>query len=335
MHTGVSCDIDFGREGKQFGTVALPYSIDRSPYFRVSLPICQVRNGEGPAVLLMAGVHGDEYEGKIALSKLMRRVEPGSVRGRLTILPAANGPAVYAGRRCSPFDRGNLNRAFPGDRSGGPTWRIAHFIESGLMPGHDVVFDLHSGGTSMDHLACGLAEVGRDAARDATARALLEAMGMPYALLADNGPDSPTTMAAALRAGAVGISGEFGGGATVTPARMEATERAIDNVLQACGLTQAPLLRPGAAAPEGPTVFLRQGGEDHFVYGRRDGWFEPAVEVGDRVEAGEVVGFSHALDIPGVEPETYHARTEGVVMSRRLHSHFLRGDCLFTIGGLA
>jgi len=338
VHTGASSDVDVGREGKQVGTVAFPYSIDRSPYYRIYLPICHIRNGKGPAVLLIAGVHGDEYEGKIALSKLIGAIEPHQITGRLTILPAANGPAVFAGRRCSPFDAGNLNRAFPGYPAGTPTWRIAHYIEHGLRPGHDVVFDLHSGGTSMDHLACSLAcslaEIGRDPDRDDRARALLVAMGMPYALLADNGPQSPTTMAAAGRAGAVGISGEFGGGATVTPASMAMTERAIDNILQATGLTQAPLLRPSDTTRPAPTVFLQQGAGNQFVYGRRNGWFEPAVVVGDRVKAGQIVGQSHALDAPGSAPEPYLAGTDGVVMSRRLHSHFERGDCLFTIGHL-
>ena len=40
------------------------------------------------------------------------------MRGCLTILPITNAPAVRAGRRCSPIDGGNLNRAFPGDASG-------------------------------------------------------------------------------------------------------------------------------------------------------------------------------------------------------------------------
>ena len=80
-----------------------------------------ISNGKGPAVMLIAGVHGDEYEGKIALSKLINAIEPRDITGRLTILPAANGPAVFAGLRCSPFDAGNLNRAFPGDPAGTPT----------------------------------------------------------------------------------------------------------------------------------------------------------------------------------------------------------------------
>jgi predicted deacylase len=59
----------------------------------------------------MAGNHGDEYEGQVALSKLIRSLEPAEVSGRIIILPSANFPAAMAGMRTSPLDAGNLNRA--------------------------------------------------------------------------------------------------------------------------------------------------------------------------------------------------------------------------------
>ena len=34
----------------------------------------------------------------------------------------------------------------------------------------------------------------------------MKAMRMPYGIIADNGADSPTSMAAALRAGCIGLS---------------------------------------------------------------------------------------------------------------------------------
>ena len=52
----------------------------------------------------MAGNHGDEYEGQIALAKLIRELEPEQVQGRVIILPAANLPAAMAGARVSPID---------------------------------------------------------------------------------------------------------------------------------------------------------------------------------------------------------------------------------------
>src|ERR1700754_1285451 len=145
MHTGLVHTLDFDRNGKTLSHLSIPFSIDRSPYFQIKVPICLIRNGEGPSLLLMAGNHGDEYEGELSLAKLIRRLDRKQIRGRLTILPMANAPAVMAAKRCSPLDGGNLNRAFPGDPSGTPTTRLAYFLETELFPRHDVVFDIHSG----------------------------------------------------------------------------------------------------------------------------------------------------------------------------------------------
>jgi hypothetical protein len=330
MHTGAYSDISWTENGKQIGFFSFPYSIDRSPYYQIKVPVCRIRNGEGPSLLLMAGNHGDEYEGELTLLKAIRAIEASDITGSLTILPAANLPAVMAAKRCSPFDGGNLNRAFPGDPYGQPTWRIAHFIEHEIFPRHEIVLDLHSGGTSMDHLVCSLVERLGDAARFARALELMKSMRLPYGMIADNGPDSPTSMAAALRAGCIGLSGEFGGGATVTRETMALTARAVDNLLQAAGITRAPILWTGAdRGPE--TVVLATGGQSLFVYAEREGWFEPAVDIGDTVEAGQVAGWMHDLEAPLAEPEALTFAEGGIVLSRRLHTHSRSGDCLVNL----
>ena len=62
----------------------------RSAYGWVPIPVAYIKNGEGPRVLLMAGNHGDEYEGQVALGKLIRSLAAEEVRGRIIILPSAN-----------------------------------------------------------------------------------------------------------------------------------------------------------------------------------------------------------------------------------------------------
>ena len=47
----------------------------------------------------MAGNHGDEYEGQIIVSQLMREIGE-MVSGQLILLPMANFPAADAGCAC-------------------------------------------------------------------------------------------------------------------------------------------------------------------------------------------------------------------------------------------
>jgi len=330
MHTGAFSDISWDQDGKQVGFFSFPYSIDRSPYYQIKMPVCRIKNGEGPSLVLMAGNHGDEYEGELTLLKAIRLIEASDINGSLTILTSANTPAVMAAKRCSPFDGGNMNRAFPGNPFGGPTQRMAHFIEHEIFPRHEVVLDLHSGGTSMDHLICSLIERLGDGERYQRGLELMRSMRLPYGMIADNGPDSPTSMAAALRAGCIALSGEFGGGATATKTSMAVTQRAVDNLLQAVGLTSRPILY--LEADRGPeTVILSTGGQSLFVYAEREGWFEPAVDIGDTVAAGDICGWLHDLERPLEEPLVLRFQEGGIVLTRRLHTHSQSGDCLMNL----
>lgn len=331
MHSGLVNPIDFSREGRQAGHLAIPYSIDRSPYYQIRIPILRLKNGEGPSLLLMAGNHGDEYEGELQLGRLMRLIDLEKIRGAVTILPMANLPAVMAAKRCSPLDGGNLNRAFPGDPSGMPTARLAYFLEHDLFPRHDAVLDLHSGGTSMAHLPCTLIERQADAVRFERSLALMRAMGAAHAFIADNGTAAPTSMGAAGRAGVIGLSGEFGGGGTVTPESMAFTAAAIDRLLMALGIMDGPVLsrHPLAAPPALQLLSLSRHSQG--IYANRRGWFEPAAVPGARVSAGEVAGWYHDLEGLDQPEEELRFAESGVVLSHRLHCDSQAGDCLIQV----
>jgi predicted deacylase len=44
MHTGLVHSLDFNRDGKTLGHLSIPFSVDRSPYFQVKIPICLHRS---------------------------------------------------------------------------------------------------------------------------------------------------------------------------------------------------------------------------------------------------------------------------------------------------
>jgi predicted deacylase len=142
----IRTDIDFTKDGKHQSYLRVPVSTNISAYGTVPIPITVVKRGKGPTVLITGGVHGDEYEGPIALSKLARRLTPTMAKGRVVLVPALNLPAVLAGTRLSPMDGLNLNRVFPGEPNGSITSMIAHYVSTVLIPMADILVDLHSGG---------------------------------------------------------------------------------------------------------------------------------------------------------------------------------------------
>src|SRR5260221_14121795 len=156
--------VDFDKAGKQVGFVMIPHSPHDDAWGATRVPVAVIKNGAGPTVILEGGNHGDEYEGPIVISELIRELDPGAIQGRLILMPAINAPAVIAGQRTSPDDGLNLNRSFPGDPHGSMTQQIAAFMADQIYPRGDAFLDLHSGGSSLDLLPSAIIEPTEDAA---------------------------------------------------------------------------------------------------------------------------------------------------------------------------
>src|ERR1700676_537015 len=129
----IHATVDFDKPGQQHGHLCVPYSYNLGGWANLLLPITVLCNGKGRTALVMAGNHGDEYPGQVAILKLMRELEPEHVRGRLILIPALNMPAARAATRLSPLDGKNLNRSFPGKADGSVTEMIAHYLTTILM----------------------------------------------------------------------------------------------------------------------------------------------------------------------------------------------------------
>jgi predicted deacylase len=56
----------------------------------------------GPVAALVAGIHGDEYEGPAALWRVVQALAPNALRGRVVIVPVAHAAAFSAATRTSP-----------------------------------------------------------------------------------------------------------------------------------------------------------------------------------------------------------------------------------------
>ena len=328
----LSTRIDFEAEGKQSGYLQLPHSVHRSAYGWLPVPLVCVKNGAGPTVLLTSGVHGDEYEGQITLSKLIRDLEADDVSGRIIVLPMANFPAAKAGLRTSPIDDLNLNRIFPGDADGTPTRALAHYIDSVLMPMVDYALDLHSGGSSLMYFPTAI--LGGAQVTAATRREEIELgriFGAPYSFLfPDSQGDNGTMAATAARHGVISIGTEMGGTGTVTPECLRICEAGVRRVLRHLGVWQ------GAVSPdEAPAVasrLLTAPSWDYFTYAPEDGVFEPRFELGDEVETGQLAGFMHEPATPGLAAVPVRFEVPGLVVCKRVPGRTNRGDCLFHLG---
>ena len=320
----LTADIDLMADGKATGFVRVPHSVHRSAYGWIPIPIVRIKNGDGPDVLMQAGNHGDEWEGQIGLGNLIRSIEPKDIKGRLVILPSANFPAAMAGQRTSPIDDGNLNRSFPGNADGTITEQIAYFIEHTLLPTFDYSFDFHSGGSSLTYIPSALAARQGDPERMQKIVGMLKAFGAPVSYLAATPQGGGRTFtSASYRQGVISMGTELGGGGLVTPHSLKVTQDGMRRVLAHIGLLQGPVPAPT------PTRLTEIGGDDYYVYATDGGLFEPLVELGDEVKAGQPAARIHFHHTPWREPETVPFKRAGLVLCKRVPARCERGDCLF------
>lgn len=322
----ITSEVDLQADGKNSGYLRVPHSVHRSAYGWIPVPITVICNGNGPTVLLMAGNHGDEYEGQIALGRLANALATEDVQGRIIILPQANQPACEAGLRTSPLDGANLNRSFPGDPHGSPTEMIAHFIEHELLSLCDYMVDLHSGGSSLEYPCTFGRAAGTTAAEEDRLKALQDAFDLPFSWVypvAETDISGRSAAFAALRQSAVYVMTELGGGGTVNPDVLRAAERGLRRFLHLLGML--PDYRLDARIG---TVELCV---ECTVHAYDAGVFEPHKGLADDVVEGETIGEIHFPDTPQRASVVLRAERAGMILCKRHMGRVMRGDVLFEI----
>jgi N-alpha-acetyl-L-2,4-diaminobutyrate deacetylase len=316
----VTPTIDLDAPGAGHGFLRLPYSRDDSAWGSVMIPIAVLRGAPGPTALLTGGNHGDEYEGPIALFDLARSLEASSLAGTVIILPALNAPAFRAATRTSPIDRGNLNRSFPGSPTGTVTEKIADYVTRELLPRADLVLDFHSGGKTLDFLPLCAAHVLPDKTQEARALAAVAAFAAPFSLKMLEIDNVGMFDTIAEQAGKTFVTTELGGAGTARAATVAIARRGVRNLLHHAGIL------PGEPEPAA-TRWLDMPSDDCFTFAEDAGLYEPMLDLGAAVAAGDPVACIHPVARTGLAPTTLRARRGGILTARHVPGLIQPGDC--------
>lgn len=320
--------LEAGSPGRRLGAMQIEWSDNRHAYGLIPVPVAVVTGCPGPTVLLVAGTHGDEYEGQLVLQRLIRQVQPDELSGRLIILPALNLPAVLAAERVSPIDGLNLNRAYPGCPDGTPTRQIAHVVAEELLPVSEYALDLHSGGSTAVYLPSAYVYEGPSPERFHNKRKAAETLGMPWSIKVTPQNGTRTLSGLAEDMGLCAISTEIAGGGMVTPELTEQLFVGLMRLLHSWGVMKAC----GAWAGVSPTrwVQMRPGST---VYAAARGLFEAreSLRLGNTVSAGDCVGRIYSVDDIHSQPTMVISPRSGIVGIIRRSPMVEPGDGLFSL----
>jgi predicted deacylase len=323
--TRITNPIDFDKNGRQAGYLRAPLSRDKSGWGVIEIPIISIKNGSGPTVLLTGGIHGDEYEGQIAISRLARSLDPARVQGRVIMIPAYNMPAVLNDSRLSPVDNRDMNRCFPGNPKGTFSEMLAHFLDGYVLPHADVSVDLHTAGHSFDSAPSTNMHYLPDAGMRQKTMAAASAFGAPFNVVFWGVDEGATFTSCVERRGAISLGTELGGWGRVSVEGVRIGCRGVDNILKHFGLIEgAPdtVQRNGAAATR--HMMVRDLGA--YAFSPASALFEPTNVVGDVVRAGDPAGWLHFIeDVDHAPLEVAYPR-DGVLWMSAGPGRVTRGD---------
>lgn len=326
----IVCTIDFDKDGRQAGYARAPLSRDNSGWGTLEIPIVVVKNGAGPTVLLTGGVHGNEYEGPIAISRLSQSLQPGMVHGRVIMMPAVNVPAVLADTRLSPVDGWDINRCFPGDPKGTFSQMLAHFLDSVILPLADLSVDMHTAGHSFDAaLSTNMHHLPDPGMRERT-MAAAAAFGAPYNVVFAGVDEGSTFTSCVERRGIVSLGTELGGWGRVSVEGVRIARRGVDNILKHCGVIEGEpdtIQRDGA--PGTRHMMVRDPAA--YVFAPKAGLFEPCHTTGATVRAGETAGFLHFVEDVDTPPAALAYASEGVLWMAAGPGRVQRGDAVAVV----
>jgi predicted deacylase len=250
----------------------------------VSLPVIVFagRNA-GPRILAIAGVHGDEMEGIVALQEVAERLDPGTMRGTVVLIPVGNPPAFRAARRRSPLDDLDLNRTFPGDPAGSPSQRLAYHLLHDYVLQADFVLSLHS--WSAPAVVVPYVEFpAGDSPAVAQSLAAARHLGLEFLRVSHWHPG--LLVATAVRHGIPAVETEIGGLGVSQPATRKRYVEVVLNLLRALDVLPGPV-----AKAHTPARMVRHVELASPV----GGLLRPVVEVGDVLRRGERIATVHDL----------------------------------------
>ena len=157
-------------------------SVELADGSRTNIPLINVNGAyDGPILTVVSGIHGTEVSGVGALLKLIKRIDPTSMRGALLGIPGANPLAFRAGAYRTPIDSINLSGPWflsPIEKEkANISMRMVYYINQALEKA-DYVIDVHA--NPLPSIGFGLTNLGlcQDEKVRQETRKMVEAFGL-------------------------------------------------------------------------------------------------------------------------------------------------------------
>jgi predicted deacylase len=277
---------------------------------------------EGPHLLIIAGVHGDEFEPIIAATNLVNRLQNKYIKGKVTILPIANIIAYDIGKRCGT-DQKDLARTFPGKAMGSITEKIAKSVTE-LIQQADFLIDLHTGGTLFDLMPLTGYLLHPDKEVLAKQKAMAKAFNLPL-IWGTDATAQGRTLSVARDYNIPAIYAECRGGLYAKTSTIHLYEEGCMNVMKHLKMLNSSFTM------QNPEIWLEDytPGQGHLqtkLPAPDNGIFVPSLQLGEKVKIGTELGY---ILNPVLNKKTkIIIKEDGILFMLRISSRVSMGESL-------
>lgn len=284
----------------------------------ISLPI-EVINGakDGARLWLSSAVHGDELNGVEIIHRVLQQVDPQQLSGAIIAAPIVNVFGFINQSRYLP-DRRDLNRSFPGSKTGSLASRLANLFLQQVVTKCTHGIDLHTG----SHHRTNLPQIRADMQDAETAKIAL-AFGTKVLMHSTTRDGSLRESAAKL--GIPVLVYEGGEPMRFNETAIRTGERGVLQVMAALGMRKMKSKRTKQTKP-----YITS--ESSWIRARRSGILRLNIELGDLVSKGEIIGtIGNAL---GDDKRSVRAAASGIVIGLTNNPLVNQGDSMVHVAKL-
>ncbi len=279
----------------------------------ISITVARAKK-DGPVLLLMGGLHGDEINGVETVRRIIDQGLNIPEAGTIICIPIINIYGFIHFSRSVP-DGKDVNRSFPGNRNGSLASRVAYYLLHDIIPVIDYGIDFHTGGadrTNYPQIRCQL--------KDPVNAELAHAFHAPFTINSPYRPKSLRQSAAKLgkkilvfEGGEAGRFDEF--------AIQEGINGAL-RVINHLGMSSRTL----TPAPYESLLISNSS----WVRARASGLFQTLVVYGEAVTKNQLVG--HITDPFGEFCIPLKSPATGYVIGLQNNPILHQGDAVMHIG---
>jgi predicted deacylase len=282
----------------------------------IDVPIIIERSKKpGPTLLITAGIHGDEVNGVEIVRQIIAKGINKPKKGTIICIPVINVFGFIHMDREFPDGR-DLNRVFPGSKSGSLASRVAHKLMTEIIPHVDLILDFHTGGSDRFNAA----QI-RIVKNDIVLDELAQIFGAPIIFYSKNLNKSFRNSCYKLGIPMLLFEGgkSFHIDHTVTNTGVNGTKRVLNHL----GMLNRKFK---ASKPKKRCIKIL---DSRWIRASHSGMFKATVKINSQVQKGDVLG--HITDPYGSFNHFVKAPNNGYIFNVNESPIIYQGDAIFHI----